>query len=90
MAVVKEDMLYIDERIVLRDTISDLLFAIRLASEDQSNCEDGINRLDGISLSQVEAIRDLLESLADCKEGAIHLSELITAIKEDREEGGSL
>ena len=60
-----------------------------MASEDLSNCEDGINRLDGISLSQVEAIRDLLESLADCKEG-IHLSELITAIKEDREEGGSL
>tara|TARA_B100000900_G_scaffold341871_1_gene305059 strand:- start:1039 stop:1344 length:306 start_codon:yes stop_codon:yes gene_type:complete len=99
MTEVKEEMLYIDERIVLKDIVNDLLLAvdvIKRTSRQLSIRVDSVTRLDAISLDEVESIRDYLdsilrlsvESVDDFQQGADHLSDLVVAIKDNRKSGG--
>lgn len=99
MTEVKEEMLYIDERIVLKDIVNDLVLAVDIIqrlSKQLSYRVDNIQRLDSISLDEVESIRDYLdsilrlsvESVDDFQQGADHLSDLIVAIKDNRKSGG--
>ncbi len=99
MTEVKEEMLYIDERIVLKDIVNDLVLAvdvIKRLSKQLSYRVDNIQRLDAISLDEVESIRDYLdsilrlsvESVDDFQQGADHLSDLVVAIKDNRKSGG--
>jgi hypothetical protein len=99
MTKVKEEMLYIDERIVLKDIVNDLLLAvdvIKRVSRQLSIRVDRVTRLDAISLDEVESIRDYLdsilrlsvESVDDFQQGADHLSDLVVAIKDNRKSGG--
>lgn len=99
MTKVKEEMLYIDERIVLKDIVNDLLLAvdvIKRVSRQLSIRVDRVTRLDAISLDEVESIRDYLdsilrlsvESIDDFQQGAEHLSDLVVAIKDNRKSGG--
>lgn len=99
MTEVKEEMLYIDERIVLKDIVNDLVLAvdiIKRLSKQLSYRVDNIQRLDAISLDEVESIRDYLdsilrlteESVGDFQQGADHLSDLVVAIKDNRKSGG--
>jgi len=99
MTEVKEEMLYIDERIVLKDIVNDLVLAVDIIqrlSKQLSYRVDNIQRLDAISLDEVESIRDYLdsilrlsvESVDDFQQGADHLSDLVVAIKDNRKSGG--
>ena len=99
MTEVKEEMLYIDERIVLKDIVNDLVLAvdvIKRLSKQLSYRVDNIQRLDSISLDEVVSIRDYLdsilrlsvESVDDFQQGADHLSDLVVAIKDNRKSGG--
>ena len=99
MTEVKEEMLYIDERIVLKDIVNDLVLAVDIIqrlSKQLSYRVDNIQRLDSISLDEVESIRDYLdsilrlsvESVDDFQQGADHLSDLVVAIKDNRKSGG--
>jgi|TARA_B100001093_G_scaffold517589_1_gene599588 hypothetical protein len=99
MTEVKEKMLYIDERIVLKDIVNDLVSAVDIIqrlSKQLSYRVDNVQRLDAISLSEVESIRDYLdsilrlsvESIDDFQQGADHLSDLVVAIKDNRKSGG--
>ena len=66
MTEVKEEMLYIDERIVLKDIVNDLVLAVDIIqrlSKQLSYRVDNIQRLDAISLDEVESIRDYLDSI---------------------------
>jgi hypothetical protein len=99
MTEVKEEMLYIDERIVLKDIVNDLVLAVDIIqrlSKQLSYRVDNIQRLDSISLDEVVSIRDYLdsilrlsvESVDDFQQGADHLSDLVVAIKDNRKSGG--
>ena len=99
MTEVKEEMLYIDELIVLKDIVNDLVLAVDIIqrlSKQLSYRVDNIQRLDAISLDEVESIRDYLdsilrlsvESVDDFQQGADHLSDLVVAIKDNRKSGG--
>jgi hypothetical protein len=99
MTEVKEEMLYIDERIVLKDIVNDLVLAVDIIqrlSKQLSYRVDNIQRLDSISLDEVVSIRDYLdsilrlseESIGDFQQGADHLSDLVVAIKDNRKSGG--
>ena len=93
------DRLYIDERIVLKDIVNDLVLAVDIIqrlSKQLSYRVDNIQRLDSISLDEVVSIRDYLdsilrlseESIGDFQQGADHLSDLVVAIKDNRKSGG--
>ena len=99
MTEVKEEMLYIDERIVLKDIVNDLVLAvdvIKRLSKQLSYRVDNIQRLDSISLDEVVSIRDYLdsilrlsvESVDDFQQGADHLSDFVVAMKDNRKSGG--
>ena len=99
MTEVKEEMLYIDERIVLKDIVNDLVLAVDIIqrlSKQLSYRVDNIQRLDSISLDEVVSIRDYLdsilrlseESISDFQQGADHLLDLVVAIKDNRKSGG--
>ena len=76
MTEVKEEMLYIDERIVLKDIVNDLVLAVDIIqrlSKQLSYRVDNIQRLDSISLDEVVSIRDYLDSIL--RLSLIHISE---------------
>jgi hypothetical protein len=109
MTKVKEEMLYIEERIALNNIINELQVAVdflkrvnngfsyrvfniaRLDSEAKSGMT-----IDSVSLSEAESLKVYLdsvyrlstESLDDFQQGINGLSDLITAIKDNRKSGG--
>ena len=109
MTKVKEEMLYIDERIALVGIINDLRVAVSMLNRlshgfpnrvpdiarFDSEAKSGMT-VDPISLSKVESLQDYLksihkmsmESLDDFQEGINVLTDLITAIKDNRKSGG--
>ena len=50
MAEVKETMLYMDERVALKNEVSDLLDTISVIADDLLSYQESIDRLDGVSL----------------------------------------
>tara|TARA_Y100000114_G_scaffold44515_2_gene40162 strand:- start:10564 stop:10863 length:300 start_codon:yes stop_codon:yes gene_type:complete len=99
MAEVKETMLYMDERVALKDEVSDLLDTISVLADDLLSYQESIDRLDVISLDKVRDLQSSLVTFSDICEGGIieacqftqaSLGFFIREIEEDRKQGGSL
>lgn len=99
MAEVKETMLYMDERVALKDEVSHLLDSISTIADDLLSYQESIDRLDGISLDKVKDLQMALVFFSDMSEGGVieacqvaqaSLGILIREIEEDRKQGGSL
>ena len=99
MAEVIETMLYMDERVALKNEVSDLLDTISVIADDLLSYQESIDRLDGVSLDKVRDLRRSLITFSDICEGGVieecqvaqaSLGFLIRDIEEDRKQGGSL
>ena len=99
MAEVKETMLYRDERVALKNEVSDLIDTISVIADDLLSYQESIDRLDGVSLDKVRDLRRSLITFSDICEGGVieecqvaqaSLGFLIRDIEEDRKQGGSL
>ena len=71
MAEVKETMLYMDERVALKDEVSDLLDTISVIADDLLSYQESIDRLDGISLDKVKDLKRSLVTFSDICEGGV-------------------
>ena len=71
MAEVKETMLYIDERVALKNEVSDLLDSISEIADDLLSYQESIDRLDEISLAKVRGLQRSLVTFSDVCEGRI-------------------
>tara|TARA_R100001082_G_C4328352_1_gene144435 strand:+ start:503 stop:811 length:309 start_codon:yes stop_codon:yes gene_type:complete len=91
----KETMLYMDERVALKNQVSDLLYTISVIANDLLSYQESIDRLDGISLDKVKDLQSSLVTFSDICEGGVvlecqvaqaSLGMFVQEIKEDREQ----